>query len=366
MQDGLIPKLKSMTMDEYLLKITELIKTEPENMSKMANEKFAKALDAQFRQSIQNEQGRLLQTAFGETDAEKALEAYERDRKLTKDNRKKAHDSWSAKRKKALDSYSNNAMLIGQADTFSSFDSYDLNVMLYAWPLWTSMYTSSWVFAKIIDKTGTDMIRNGWKISAEPKKEFKYVRIKNKLYSKDITPDYDMAAVYKKQNKAITHIVDATRWMLLYGGSVICLLDDSIKDTQDYEKPLESLPDGSNLNFIVADRWQGVVSSTEMVDDDESPDFNTPKFYSVRTSNGGFYRFHHTRVARFVNGSTPRFLKTMLRGWGLPVGTRIYNEITRDEKIKNMITSLLAKYNLEIVQTSGMKQYMDGELTPEM
>src|SRR5690606_30549322 len=37
-----------------------------------------------------------------------------------------------------------------------------------------------------------------------------------------------------------------------------------------------------------------------------------------------------------------------------------------DEKIKSMISSLLSKYNLEIVKSSGMKAYMTGRLTKEM
>lgn len=357
--------LKSMTFDEYLLQITNLIKTGPENLFKISNENFAKAMDEAFRTEAATLQKSLLATAFPNSeDPEKVFKALP----SKGEERKKAQDAlqMTPEQRKALDSYSNNMMLLGQADTFSSFDSYDLNVMLYAWPLWTSLYTSSWVFAKIIDKTGTDMIRNGWKINVQPERRYQFVNLNKKLFRRDVTPTYDLGKVMKKQQKALSYIINATRWMLLYGGSVICLLDDSIEDIREYEEPLKNLPRGTKLNFVVADRWQGVVASSELVDDDESPDFNTPKYYSVRTPNGSFYRFHHSRVARFVNGEMPTFLKTMLMGWGLPIGTRIYNEINRDERIKNMITSLLSKYNLEIVQTAGMKAYMHGELTPEM
>ena len=366
MLDGLKGvNLKNITFDEYLMALTDMIKKEPENMIQMANEKFAKQLDAQFRESVNTLQEQLLQEAFPNT--EKAFDLYE-SLPSHGEERLKAQDSlgMNERQRKALDAYSNNALLIGQSDIFSSFDSYDLNAMIYAWPLWTSMYTSSWVFSKVIDRTGSDMIRNGWKISVEPDRVYDFVNQNGKIFRKDVTPNIDLSKVYKKQSKIISYLVSAAKWMLLYGGSVICLLDNSIEDIRDYQEPLKNLPSGTKLNFIVADRWQGVVASSELVDDDESPDFNTPKYYSVRTPNGSFYRFHHSRVARFNNGETPTFLKTMLMGWGLPIGTRIYNEVNRDERIKNMITSLLSKYNLEIVQTAGMKAYMHGELTPEM
>ena len=357
-------RYKGIPFEEYLMRLTEYIKKEPENLFQISQERFAKALDEKFRESVNAAQEALLSQA--KENAAVTDDVVEKWNKLAPKQRKALDSQLNIKQKKALDAYSNNAMLLGQADTFSSFDAYDFNSMLYAWPLWTSMYMTSWVFAKIIDRTGSDMIRNGWKISINPDRLFRFVRMNGKVYREDITPEYDMNSVYKKQSEALSYVISATKWMILYGGSVMCMLDSSITDIADYEKPLERIKKGAKLNFVVADRWQGVVASSEMVDDDESPDFNTPKYYSIKMPNGLYYRFHHTRVARFVNGDLPNFLKTMLLGWGLPIGTRIYNEINRDERIKNMITSLLSKYNLEIVQTAGMKAYMHGELTPEM
>lgn len=359
-----LTRTRGITFDEYLMRLTELIKAEPDNLFKMSTEKLAKSLDEKFREGMEITQQALLEKA---TKGTQVTEETAREWKDLESNQRKALDSQlNIEQKKALDAYSNNAMLLGQADTFGSFDSYDFNGMLYAWPLWTSMYMSSWVFAKIIDRTSSDMVRNGWKISINPQRQYRFISKDGRMYREDITPEYDMNSVYKKQANVISYIIAATKWMILYGGAALCLLDSSVKDLKDYEKPLERIPKSAKLNFVVADRWQGVVASAELVDDDQSPDYNTPKYYSIKMPNGLYYRFHHTRVARFVNGDLPNFLKQMLLGWGLPIGTRIFNEINRDERIKNMITSLLSKYNLEIVQTAGMKAYMHGELTPEM
>lgn len=353
-------KIKSF--EEYLTAMTELIKAEPENVFKNSLEDFAKEIDKQFRADMAVVQDNWLAKLDTKLDDETLDKLVNREPGV----RKALDANLNTEQKKALDAYTNNAMLLGQADVFSSFDQYNFNAMIYAWPLWTAMYSTSWVFAKIIDRTGADIIRNGWKISVSPERKYQFRSLDGKLFREDITPVYDLSYTYKRMNRVLPYVVNAAKWMYLYGGSVICLLDDSITDISEYEKPLDlkNLKD-AKLNFIVADRWQGVTASAEFVTDDESPDFNSPKYYNVRTPNGSSYRFHHTRVARFVNGEPPNFLKTMLMGWGLPLGVRVYNDINRDERIKNMITSLLSKYNLEIVQTAGMKQYMHGELTPE-
>ena len=327
------------SMDDYLTRMTELIKTEPENSFKTSVNDFAKALDTKWREEVNKIQDSYLREAMGNTLTDDDVNKFYN----YEDGIRKALDSkMSIKQKKALDAYTNNALLIGQADVFSSFDSYDFNGMLYAWPLWTSMYVTSWVFAKIIDVTGSDLIRNGWRVSIRPERKYQIVRHNNRLYRKDITPDYEMDGVYKRQSKIISDVVSASKWMYLYGGAVVCLLDSTIENIEDYQKPLTEIDPDAKLNYMVADRWQGVVASAELVTDDESPDFGTPAYYSVKTPSGMFYRFHHTRVARFVNGEPPNFLKTLLMGWGMPMGTRLYNEINRDERIKNMITSLLS------------------------
>ena len=134
---------KGMTFEEYLTAMTELIKKEPDNILQMSNENFAKQLDEAWRDSMKMVQESHLEKAISDKISEDDIRDYS---KFDSNTRKAMDSEMSAEQKKALDAYTNNELLIGQADVFSSFDSYDYNAMLYAWPLWTSLYVSSWVF----------------------------------------------------------------------------------------------------------------------------------------------------------------------------------------------------------------------------
>lgn len=269
------------------------------------------------------------------------------------------------KRRKLQDGYDNTALLIGESDTFGQFDSYSMNGMLYNWTLWNAFYMSSWVFAKVINRISTDMIRNGWDINITMSEKAEIVRDENRIFKRDVTEDFDHNKFRKLQKGKINSITEAIKWMRLFGGSAICLLDPTIENAEEYATPLERIG-SEDFQFLVGDRWTGVQISAEMVADQASPDYDTPMYYTITTDSGQTIRFHHTRVARFSNGKAPAIVQRMLMGWGIPEGVRLFGEINKDEKIKGMITSLLSKYNLEIIKTDGMRAYMTGGLSKEM
>lgn len=331
-----------MDFDKFVMEIAKIAKVQPDNLFAMPIEEFSKTLRDSNEVYLNNR-----------------LNKYQEEIKELSNVNSPENES---KKRKLQDAYDNAAMMIGRSDAFSSFDSYDINGMLYDWYLWTAMYISSWVFARAIDRPATDMIRAGWKIIPEM-----YEKVKIEMDGKTVRVDnkkFDYAAFNKKQRETIQPLIQALKWSRLYGGAVCCLLtEESSADV--YETPLKHIKKGQAFRLLVADRWQQVFPSVEMVTDVASIDYNTPKFYSVRTDNGSF-RFHHSRVLRLANGEAPDMIRRMLMGWGIPDGVRLFNEINRDEKIKNMITSALAKHSLEIIKMSGMKQYMSGQLTPEM
>lgn len=351
--------------EEYLLKMADMIKQEPENFFKLEIEDMAKTLGESARKDMNTkleENKKALDEAKDKYDRLKAMDSV-----LSEDARIQAHADSQFEIKKAQDAYNNTELLIGESDTMSQFDSYNLNSMLYNWYLWTAMYMSSWVFARAVDKPASDMIRNGWKIQVDFKTQKTLVAEKN---GKTITikpedrSDSFYSEFYKKQGIFIQDLIQAQKLARLYGGSVCGLIDDKSTRT-DYETELTEINENAKLTLIVADRWQNVIPSPEMVNDTGSPDYNTPKYYTIRTDSGDSYRFHHSRVLRFTNGKAPEMIQRLLMGWGIPIGVRLYNEINRDEKIKNMTTSLLSKQSLEIIQTAGMRAYSNSQLSPE-
>lgn len=351
-----------MQFEKWLMEMAKEINKNPQNHFESSVGDFGRELQVKFAENIK-------EVAEKQSDRVKAMDEKLKNfdgRDLSDDERIELYKT-EFEKKKAQDSYDNSMLLLGNSDTMSQFDTYSVTGLLYNWYLWTALYLSSWVFARAIDKPASDMIRNGWKIKIDFKdsETIESVREGNIIKVKKVDKTEDVySTFYKKQKGFIQDLIQANKLARLYGGSVAGLIISGEK-TEDYEKPLVSIKPDAKLRLIVADRWQNVIPSPTMVKDISSDDWNTPDSYTIRTDNGDTYKLHHSRCLRFTNGTAPTLIQRMLIGWGIPLGVRIFNEINRDEKIKNMITSLLAKQSLEIVQTAGMRAYANGTLTAE-
>lgn len=351
-----------MQFEKWLMEMAKEINQNPQNHFESSVQDFGQQLKAKWVEHVNTVAEKQLDTVRGLDEKLKAMDSAE----LSDDERIEYYKT-AFERKKAQDSYDNSMLMLGDSDTMSQFDNYSVMGLLYNWYLWTAMYMSSWVFARAVDKPASDMIRNGWKIKIDfkEKETIESVREGNTIKVKKIDTSKDVySTFYKKQKGFIQSLIHANALARLYGGSVAGLIISGEKESE-YEKPLTSIRPDAKLRLIVADRWQNVIPSPTMVKDIASDDWNTPDSYTIRTDNGDTYKLHHTRVLRFTNGTAPTLIQRMLIGWGIPIGVRIFNEVNRDEKIKNMITSLLAKQSLEIVQTAGMRAYANGTLTAE-
>jgi phage-related protein (TIGR01555 family) len=351
-----------MEFEKWLMEMAKQIQQNPQSQFESSIEDFSKHLHNRFTDEVRKAQDQKLEEIENLDRKIKAM-----DSEIISDEERIEQLKLQFDRKKAQDTYDNSELLLGRTDTFSAFDTYTITGLLYNWYLWTALYMSSWVFARAIDKPASDMIRNGWKVKIDFKNSqtLESKREGNKVVVKKVDKSADVySTFYKKQKHFIQDLIHANKLARLYGGSVAGLIISGEKES-DYEKPLTYIKEDAKLRLIVADRWQNVIPSPTMVKDPTDPDWNTPDYYIIRTDLGDSYRLHHSRCLRFTNGTAPTLIQRMLIGWGIPLGVRIYNEVNRDEKMKNMITSLLAKQSLEIIQTAGMRAYANGTLTQE-
>lgn len=351
-----------MEFEKWLMEMAKQINQNPQSQFEVSLDDFSDNLRSKWKDHVSSVAEKQLEKV---KNLDSKLKAY--DSKDLNDEERVEMYKTQFERRKAQDTYDNTEMLLGASDTMSQFDSYSIMGLLYNWYLWTAMYVSSWVFARAIDKPASDMIRNGWKIKIDFKEKdtVESTREGNKVVIKKIDKTADVySTFYKKQKGFIQSLIHANQLARLYGGSVAGLIISGEK-AENYEKPLESIDPNAKMRLIVADRWQNVIPSPTMVKDIASEDWNKPDSYTIRTDNGDVFKLHHSRVLRFTNGTAPALIQRLLIGWGIPLGVRIFNEVNRDEKMKNMITSLLAKQSLEIVQTAGMRAYANGTLTPE-
>lgn len=238
------------------------------------------------------------------------------------------------------DSYGNSLMAIGTDDKVESFTNYGFSNDTLNWPLWLALYNDSWVFRRAIDKPAVDEIRCG-------------------LYLQGAA---DFTKVYKQIKRFRFDLIQLLQWGALFGGSIACIMFDNMKD-KDYAKPLDInlAKQSKSMRMYVTDRWYGVSPSTSTVSNMNSLDFGKPRYYSVTLANGHTVKFHHDFVLRYEHRTAPKLVKNgMLQGWGYAEGSHILNELSRDDKLKSSISSLVDKSLIEVIKMSGMRGVFMG------
>lgn len=242
------------------------------------------------------------------------------------------------------DEYGNSLLAIGSDNKTDNFSTYDLSNDSLNWALWVALYNDSWVFRRAIDKPAQDMIRSG-------------INIQN------IHNYAESQKVYQILKKHRDDFIQLLQWGALFGGSIACLMFDNMTD-EDYKLPMDEMKLKSSkvMRMYVVDRWYGVTPSySNTVTNMSNIDFGKPKYYTVTLADGKSITFHHDFVLRYEHRFAPKFVKNgMLQGWGYAEGSHILNELSRDEKLKGSIQTLIDKSLIEVIKMSGMRGIFMG------
>ena len=240
---------------------------------------------------------------------------------------------------KVKDAYDNPVTGAGESDIQSNFASYGFDNSTWNMPLWMSLYNSSWVFKRAIDKPSEDEINCGITLHGD----------------KDFTQYY----LYYKRYQ--TSLIDLVKWGALFGGSIGVMLFDGISD-EELALPINPTKiKGKQMRMYCVDRWFGVAPSTETVKNMKDIDFGKPMYYDVTFADGHHAKVHHSYVLRYEHRNAPQLIKTgLLQGWGYAEGSHILNELARDDQLKASITTLINKSLIEIIKMDGMKGVFMG------
>lgn len=239
------------------------------------------------------------------------------------------------------DSYGNSLLSIGNDDKDKNFQNYSFVNDTLNWCLWLALYNDSWVFRRTIDKPAQDMIRSGVTLQGQNKKFNDITRMHKSKY-------FDF--------------IQLLMWGSLFGGSVACMLFDNFDD-DDYKQELniKKARKAKTMRFYVVDRWYGIAPSDHMVSDMSSLDYGKPESYEITFADGKTKTLHHDFVLRYEHRTAPKLIKNgQLQGWGYAEGAHILNELSRDEKLKNSVQSLIDKSLIEVIKMSGMRGIFMG------
>lgn len=270
-----------------------------------------------------------IQTPNSKSDLQQQLEASMHDIEV------KAKDSVVVN-----DAYGNSLMAIGTDDKVETFTNYGFSNDTLNWMLWLALYNDSWVFRRAIDKPAQDEIGCG-------------ITLQGNANFEDI---------YRKLKKYRFDFIQLLQWGGLFGGSIACMMFNNVSD-KEYAQPMnyEKLKKSKTMRMYVVDRWYGVAPSSKTVEDMNSLDFGKPEYYDVTMADGKTYRYHHDYVLRYEHRVAPKLVKMgMLQGWGYAEGSHIINELSRDDKLKSSIASLVDKSLIEVIKMSGMRGVFMG------
>ena len=240
------------------------------------------------------------------------------------------------------DSYGNSLLSIGNKEMSEHFSNYNFDNDTLNWWLWLALYNESWVFRRVIDKPSQDMIRCGITLAGSNPK---------------------FANVMRRLQAKRTDFINLLQWGSLFGGSIACVLFDNFSD-EDYKRPIDikKARKSKSMRFYVVDRWYGVAPSSEIVDDMNSIDYGKPKMYNVTFADGVSKEMHHDFVLRYEHRTAPKLIKNgQLQGWGYAEGAHILGELSRDEKLKNSVQSLIDKSLIEVIKMAGMRGIFMGQ-----
>lgn len=249
--------------------------------------------------------------------------------------RTELQDSLDKHINKIKDSYENSVLGIGADDHIAQFNDYTFENTTLNWYLWLALYNESWVFRRVIDKPSQDMVRPSISILG--------------------TSDY--TKVYKELDYLKPDLINALKWSKLFGGSVLVLLFKGVS-FDDMEKPIDyrKIKDCRYIKAYVTDRWFGCEPSyDDIVSNLANEDFGKPKYYTIQFADGTSHKIHHSWILRFENRNAPNLIKTgMLQGWGYAEGQHLLHELSRDDKLKASIQSLIDKSLIEVIKMPGM------------
>ena len=152
-------------------------------------------------------------------------------------------------------------------------------------------------------------------------------------------------------NRCISDIqaaMDTVTWSRLYGGAGLIVNTD-----QDFRTPLdvEAIGPDTPLESTAADRWELILSQTNIFDERNPVPFN---FYGIP--------LNRTRVVKVLGVEAPSYIRLRLQGWGMSEIERCIRPINSFCKFENLVFELLDEAKIDVYKIQG---FNDALLTDE-
>ena len=204
----------------------------------------------------------------------------------------------------------------------------------------------------IICQPVADAFRGGFTITSSELDEDDIKKLLNTVkrqrgrnrFVQPITPN----AGYNIGNSDLHTAQAVMNWSRLYGGAGL-IINTAQNFRQDLE--VELIKKGSPLEFIAADRWELILSQTDIWSDRNEVPFN---YYGCP--------LHRSRVVKVLGTEAPSYIRLRLQGWGLSSLESCVRAINSFVKFETLIFELIDEAKIDVF---GIEGFNDSLLTDE-
>ncbi len=240
----------------------------------------------------------------------------------------------------ANDAYSNPAAGLGfGAENLTESAVYPLTRLTQNYMLMLSLYRSSGILRRIINKPVEDAVSHWFKIDSQ------------------LSPEQlDALDTLARRTNIKAKIEEGLRWGYLFGGAAGLIIIDGQGDQLDQPLDLKTVEPDSFKGVHIVDRWSGIYPSDTLVDDINDPDFGLPDTYEVRADeqSASSLTVHHSRILRFTGDELPYWERQLEQEWGISKVETIFESLRRYDNVLGNIANLVWQANIWTQKTENI------------
>lgn len=243
----------------------------------------------------------------------------------------------------ATDSYRNVPARLGEGTpNLAQAGEYPLVRLTENYPLILSLYRSSWIIRRIIDKVAHDMYKSF------------------PLLDSEITPE-EITSFHKaiKGTNTVPRLRSAAKWGRLFGGAGAIIV---IEGHEDLSEPLDldDIEIGSYKGLIPLDRWSGIIPGIQIDSNINNPhNFGLPLYYNC-IMDAGNVNIHHSRILRFTGRELPQWEVQTELYWGMSEVEIVFDELRKRDYSSWNIVSLLTRAQILSIEEPQLSVLMSG------
>lgn len=147
-------------------------------------------------------------------------------------------------------------------------------------------------------------------------------------------------------------IKEVAKWGRLFGGGGLIINTES-----DFKESfsLQDIKKEDRIEFLAADRWELILSATNVYDRNTPTPFN---YYG--------YPLNRSRVIMFLGERAPSYVRQRLQGWGMSEVERCIRPINAFVKFESMLFELVDEAKIDVYNIQGFNDSLGSAQGTEL